>query len=232
MFGKLDESITSNIVFSTTPSDVLDVASFLEKTDQLFVGYVFVHIYRHQRTPYLFDPPRIVGNRKLWVRRQTVGRQHRIVRDDHLIRRDTFDLIDDVRRQLGIRRIQPGYDVGLVGDVQCSVLVRYVTDRGLIRRDDECAVDEHGVGQMLSDRNAQRVEILDVANAGLNGHGHVADLRIESDVFDLADASEQRLHLILGGLRCDVRYLYYFGGRRHGRCVRAGRHREVSANDD
>lgn len=132
--------------------------------------------------------------------------------------------------QLGIGRIQSGHDIGLVGDVQRSVLVRYVANRRLIGRDDERAVDEHGVGQVLGDRHTQRVEILNVTYPRLHGNGHVAYLRIQSDVFDLTDAPEQRLHLILGGLRCDVRHLYHLRGG-HGGRVGAGRHREIRADD-
>lgn len=128
-----------------------------------------------------------------------------------------------MRRHLEIGRIQAGHDVGLIGDVQRPILVRDVADGRLIGRDDERTVDEHRVGEMLCYGDAQRVEILNVAYARLHRHRHVAYLRVQSDVFDFADAPEQRLHLILGGLRCDVRHLYHLSGGCDGG-IGAGRH--------
>lgn len=137
----------------------------MEKIYKLVVGDLLVHVNSHQRASDFFDTPGIVRDRQLWVRRQTVGRQHRIVCGDHLIGRNALDLVDDVRWQLWIVGIQSGHNVGLVGDIQRSVLVRDVADGRLVRRDDERTVDEHRVGEVLGDGNAQRVEVLDVTYA-------------------------------------------------------------------
>lgn len=196
----------------------------MEKIYKLVISDVVIHINCCQCASNFFDASRVVGDRQLWVYWQTVGCQYRIVGSDYLIRWNAFNLIDDVRRQLRIVRIQAGHDVGLIGDVQRPVLVRDVADGRLIGCDDERTVDEHGVGEMLGNGNAQRVEVLDVTNARLHGNGHVAYLRVQSDVFDFADTPEQRLHLILGGLWCDVRHLYHLSGGCDGR-IGAGRHR-------
>lgn len=226
LFAVLDQRVPGDVVLAAAPPHVLDVAGFLEERDQLVVGDGIVHVDRHQRAPDLLDASRVVRDRQLRVRRQAVGRKHRVVGDDHLVGRHALDLVDDVRRQFRVGRVQAGHDARLVGDVQRPVLVRYVAHGRLVRRDDQRAVDEHGVGEVLGDGHAQRVEVLNVAYARLHRHRHVADLRVQSDVLDLADAPEQRLHLVLGGLRRDVRHLYHLGGAgRHGVRVRAGRHR-------
>lgn len=48
---------------------------------------------------------------------------------------------------------------------------------------------------------------LDVADPGLHRHRHISDRWIEPDVLDLPQIAEERLHLILRRLGCDVRHL-------------------------
>lgn len=48
---------------------------------------------------------------------------------------------------------------------------------------------------------------LDVAYTWLYRHSDITDCRVQSDVFDFAQIPEERLHLVLSGLWCDVRHL-------------------------
>lgn len=87
----------------------------------------------------------------------------------------------------------------LVGNV--SVLIRYNNER---------TVDEDSVGHVLSYLDATLVVKLYVAYPGLYRHGDVPYSRIQPDVLDLAKIAEERLHLVLGSLRSDVRHLNDF----------------------
>lgn len=148
---------------------------------------------------------------------------------DHLVGRRALDLIADVGRQLGTLAVQAGHHVGLSGDLQGAILVGNVIGRRDIGRNYESAIDEHGVRHVLRDAYADGVEELDVADARLDGHRDIADRRVEADIFDLAEEAEQRLHLILGRLRCDVGDLHDFGNRGR-RLLALGRHRAYLHN--
>lgn len=91
------------------------------------------------------------------------------MRRDHLVRRYAFDLVNYVRRQLRIRRIQAGNDAGLGGYIEGSILVGYFAAFRLVRGDDQGPVYEYRIRQMLGHADARRIEVLDVADARLYG---------------------------------------------------------------
>lgn len=80
----------------------------------------------------------------------------------------------------------------------------------LIGNDNKSPVDEDSVGHVLSHGDATVIVKFDVAYSRLYRDSDVSNSRIQPDVFDFAQITKQRLHLIFGRLWGDIRNLYDF----------------------
>lgn len=126
------------------------------------------------------------------------------------MRMNTIDAIDHIRRQIRIGHQQSGNRRSVLRDLQRRILIRYVA--GWNGAHNERPINEHGVRHVLGNGNATALQELHIANARINGTRYVPDGWIETDLFDFADVPEEILHLVLGGLRSDVRDLDHFAG--------------------
>lgn len=128
---------------------------------------------------------------------------------NYLIRMDAFNAIDHFARQTWIGCRQTGHGRPIICDFECLEFVG--DDAARYRAHNQRPIDKHGVGQMLCHRHTTAFKEFHIANARNHRTSHVSHRRIQTNLIDFANATEQILHLILGRLRCYVCHLNHFG---------------------
>lgn len=111
----------------------------------------------------------------------------------------------------------PSLDVIVHTGRQCCITLRTIAVAGQFQRlkfvgylaradrtHHQRPVNVHRVGQMLGHRHTATFEIFHIANARVYRQCDITHRRIQTNLIDFANAAEQILHLIFGGLRCNV----------------------------